>query len=226
MKIFIDDADIVKIKALWQSFPVDGVTTNPTILAKNGRAPYEVLREIRACIGSGAPLQVQVLSRTAEGMVREGHRLAEILGGNTYIKIPAVPEGIKAIRLLTEEGFHVTATAIYSAMQAFLAAKAGAEYAAPYVNRIDNLGMDGVLTAIRIHQIFTVHSLKTQVLAAGFKNTRQVQALCEHGIPAATLAPDILEGLLQNACVTEAAETFITDFEACFGAGSTMLDGV
>jgi len=125
MKFIIDDADIVKIKELYSTYVVDGVTTNPSILAKCGRQPYEVLTEIRQFIGAEAELHVQVIAADADGMVRDGHRIVEVLGRNTYVKVPTTKEGLKAMKALHSEGIHVTATAIYTQMQAYLAAKAG-----------------------------------------------------------------------------------------------------
>lgn len=165
MKLLIDDADIQAIRSVYEYYPVDGVTTNPSILARVGLSqgeqnPYALLREIRAFIGADAELHVQAVSRSAEGMVEEGIRIAEVLGKNTFIKIPAVREGLKAIRILADAGYHVTATAIYTPQQAFLAGKAGADYAAPYVNRIDNMGLDGVAVTKRIHDLFQRNGLK------------------------------------------------------------------
>ena len=144
MKLLIDDANIDKIRKIYEFYTIDGVTTNPSILAKSGRKPYEVLKEIRELLGENAELHVQVVSDTAEKMVQEGHKIVEMLGKNTYIKVPTIPEGLKAMRILSKEGYNITATAIYTPLQAYLAAKAGADYAAPYVNRIDNLGTNGI----------------------------------------------------------------------------------
>ena len=224
MKLLIDDANLAKIKKIYQYYPIDGVTTNPSILAKNGRKPYKVLQEIRAFIGPNAELHAQVLSRTAEGMIEEAHKMAEILGKNTYIKIPTIPEGLKAMKALKAEGFNITATAIYTPMQAYLAAKAGADYAAPYVNRIDNLGADGIASTKLIQNIFESNGFETEILAASFKNSNQVQELCAYGVGAATVAPDVIENLIKNACVTGAVEDFIRDFEGLCGEGKTMLD--
>lgn len=224
MKVLIDDADTTKIRRLWEYYPCDGVTTNPSILAKSGRKPYEVLLEIRSIIGVKAELHVQALSRKSDDMVAEVHRIVETLGEATIVKIPATEEGLRAIRQLNAQGISVTATAIYTPMQAFLAGKAGADYAAPYVNRIDNLSGDGVQTAKNIHDLFQVNGLKTQVLAASFKNTRQVLELARHGIGGATVGTAVFEALLDNACVDHAVEAFMTDFEACHGTGKTMLD--
>lgn len=222
MKFIIDDADIAKIKDIYNTFAVDGVTTNPSILAKSGRQPYEVLTEIREFIGPDAELHVQVIAPDAEGMVRDGHRIVEVLGKNTYVKVPTTKEGLRAMKLLHAEGIRVTATAIYTRMQAFHAAKAGADYAAPYVNRIDNLGGDGVKTAQDIHDIFRKNGLDCQVLAASFKNSQQVQELCEYGIGAATISPDVIEALIKNDSVAMAVEAFVKDFEGLCGKGVTM----
>ena len=224
MKLLIDDANLAKIKHIYEYYPIDGVTTNPSILAKSGQNPYQVLKAIRTFIGDKAELHAQVISRDAEGMIEEAYKMAEILGKNTYIKVPTIPEGLKTMKVLSAKGFKITATAIYTPMQAYLAAKAGAHYAAPYVNRIDNLGADGIASTKMIQDIFDNNGFKTQILAASFKNSNQVQELCAYGVGAATVAPDVIEGLIKNACVTTAVEDFIRDFEGLCGAGKTMLD--
>lgn len=224
MKLLIDDADLERIKTLYNYYPIDGVTTNPSILAKCGRPPYEALFAIREFIGNKAELHVQVVSKTAENMVREGRKIERMLGNNTYIKIPTIPEGLRAMSILRSEGYHVTATAIYTPMQAYLAAKAGAEYAAPYVNRIDNLGNDGVTTTKKMQDIYVHNNLKTRILAAGFKNSQQVQELCEYGVSCLTIASDVIENLIKNANVTSAVDDFVADFESLCGKGKTMLN--
>lgn len=222
MKLIIDDAHIDQIKKIYEFYPIDGVTTNPSILAKSGRNPYEVLKEIRAFIGSEAELHVQAVAKTAEGMVEDAHRIVTELGKNTYVKIPSVPEGFKAMKILTAEGITVTATAIYTSLQGFLAGKCGASYVAPYVNRIDNMGYNGIQVAKQIHDILKKNDLKTEVLAASFKNSQQVLELCEYGIGASTVAPDVIEGLVKNQAITAAIDDFVKDFEGITGEGKTM----
>ena len=124
MKFIIDDANIEKVKEIWDLYPCDGVTTNPSILAKSGRNPYEVLAELREIVGEEGELHVQVVSKDAEGMMKEAKVIREKLGENTFVKIPTTPQGLKAMKALSEQGVNITATAIYTAMQAFLAAKA------------------------------------------------------------------------------------------------------
>ena len=224
MKLIIDEGQIEVIQRLYQVFPAEGVTTNPSILAKAGRPPFAALKEIRQFIGKAAQLHVQVVSGDRNVMLKEAERIRRELGENTYIKVPVTREGLAAIGLLKKEGALVTGTAVYTRLQAYLAAQAGADYVAPYVNRIDNLGGDGIRTVKDIHDLFRNNGCKTQVLAASFKNSQQVQELCQHGIGAATISADVMEGLLKNAAVDLAVSAFRTDFEGLCGQGRTMYD--
>lgn len=223
MKLIIDGVNMDEIREMYEYYPMDGVTCNPSILAKEGKNPYKILKEIRDFIEDGE-LHVQVVSDMADDMVKEAYRILEELGQDTFVKIPTTKEGLKAIRILAAAGVNVTATAIYTPMQAFLAAKAGANYVAPYINRIDNLGSDGVRTAKEIHDMFDRYGFKAEVLAASFKNSRQVITLCEYGIEATTISHDVLELLLKNDSVDAALETFKNDFEKLCGEGKTMLN--
>ena len=216
MKILVDNADLKEIKKIYEVYPVDGVTCNPTILKKTGRNPFEVLKD--------ADLHVQVISAKAEDMVVEAHKIQEVLGENTFIKVPVIPEGLKAIRLLAKEGANVTGTAIYNQMQGYLAGKAGAAYVAPYVNRIDNLGSNGIQVAKDIHDMLKKAGLKTELLAASFKNSQQVLELAKYGLGASTIAPDVIEGLIKVDAARIAVDVFTKDFEALCGEDSTMLD--
>ena len=175
---------------------------------KSGRDPYEVLKEIRSIIGEDGELFVQVTAEKAEGMVEEAHKIVEVLGKTTLIKIPCVPEGFKAMKQLKKEGIRFIGTAIYTAMQGFLAAKCGAEYVAPYVNRIDNMGFDGVQVAKDIHDAITANGLDSGLLAASFKNSQQVLELTKYGVKAVTVAPDVIDGLVKNAAIDSAIAQF------------------
>lgn len=225
MKLLIDDAHIDAIKKIYDIYPVSGVTTNPTILSKVGGNPFDTLRQIRKFIGEEADLHVQAVSRRAEDIVAEAKHIVKILGANTYVKIPAVPEGFRAMKILvdtTEIPF--TATAIYTPMQAFIAGQCGASFAAPYVNRIDNMGFDGIRVAAEIQKIFTANRMETEVIAASFKNSQQVLELCKCGVGAATLSPEIFAALIKNSAIDSAVENFIADFETFAGQNKTMLD--
>ncbi|MBT1177448.1 transaldolase family protein [Bifidobacterium callimiconis] len=222
MKLLIDDADVNAIRRLIDYYPIDGVTTNPTILARSGRSPFDVLGEIRSIIGPEAELHAQVTARDAAGMIEDGRRIAGELGPNTFAKVPSVPEGFKAMKALVSEGVKVTATAVYTPLQAYLAGKAGASYAAPYINRIDNMGYDGVAVACAIHDIFRANGIACNVLAASFKNSQQVLELAQYGVGAATVASSVIDGLVKNPAIDAAVDAFISDFEGLVGAGKTM----
>lgn len=213
MKLLIDDANIENIKYLYEYFPVSGVTTNPSILFKNKKDPVETLTQIRKFIGDDE-LHIQVLSDNASDIVKEARLLKEKFGANTFIKIPTNKEGLKAMRLLNNDKTRITATAIYSPTQAFLASLAGADYVAPYVNRIDNLGYDGVETTIKIQNILEKNQTDTKVLAASFKNTNQVLKLAEYGISIATCSYEVFGKFIEDNNVNKAVEDFVNDFKA------------
>ena len=221
MKLIIDDANLANIQRLYEYYPVDGVTTNPSILAKSGGEPMKVLKAIRDFIGEDE-LHVQTVATDFAGIVEDAHCILKQLGDDTYIKIPSVPEGFKAMKFLQAEGVRITATAIYTPMQAYLAGKSGALYAAPYVNRIDNMGFNGVEVAKAIHDIYVKNSMNTQVLAASFKNSQQVLELCRYGVGAVTVSPDIMDDFTKNMAIDAAVAAFTADFERVTFPGATM----
>ena len=222
MKLIIDDADINSIRKLYEYYPVSGVTTNPSILMKAGRNPFEVLKEIRSFIGKEGDLHVQTIAKDADGIVLDARRIVSELGENTFVKIPAIPEGFKAMKSLRKDGIRVTATAVYTPLQGYLAAECGAEYAAPYINRIDNMGYDGVAVAKEIHDIYRNNDYNTGVLAASFKNSQQVLELCKYGIAAVTASPSVIENFVNNAAINSAVDAFLRDFENLTGKGITV----
>lgn len=224
MKLIIDDANVEKVREVWDVYPCDGVTTNPSILAKGGRKPYDVLLELREIVGAEGELHVQVISKDVDGMLEESKVIREKLGSNTYVKVPVTRQGLKTIKILSSQGVNVTATAIYTPMQAFLAAKAGAKYAAPYINRIDNFGYNGVQVAMDIQDIFENNNLSCEVLAASFKNSQQVLELTKYGVGAATVGTDVMEGLIKNKAIDAAIDAFGEDFASIAGEGYTMAD--
>ena len=227
MELYIDDADLKEIRRLYELYPLDGVTTNPSILAKTGRDPVQILKEIRSALGEKAVIFAQVIPTDVPGMIRDAHALVSLLGEHTVIKIPSIPEGFRAIRELSAEGIQTCGTVVYTPLQAYLAAKSGAAYVAPYINRIDNMGFDGVEVVKKIQDILDVHGYDTKILAASFKNSQQVLDLCAYGIKAATCAPSVIDGFVKNAAIDSAVENFISDFlKVSNGAGSVseLLD--
>ena len=223
MKLFIDDADIAAIKELVEYYPIDGVTTNPSILAKAKKDPRKTLTEIREAIGPERLIFAQAVAADYEGMIRDAHMIMDLLGENTVVKIPSTPVGFKAIAALHKEGIRTCGTVVYTPMQAYLAAKAGASYVAPYVNRIDNMGYDGVKVVQEIQDILDSCGYECQVLAASFKNSQQVLELAVYGIENATCGADIIRGFVKNAAIDGAVDDFIRDFKALTGV-TAMTD--
>lgn len=225
MLMLIDDADLRSIEELYSKYPYDGVTTNPTILSKTGNPdPMDQLKKIRSLIPADAMLHAQVLSVETADMVREAQYMVSVLGKDTFIKVPVTENGLKAISILSKENIHVTATAIYGTMSAFMAAKAGAEFLAPYVNRLDNLGYNGVQTALDIHMMVKAAGYQAEVLGASFKNAQQIIEMGKGGIGAVTVNSDLLKSLAINGIAENAVKDFIRDFERCCGEKKTMLD--
>lgn len=226
MNMLIDHADIDIIKSICETYPVDGVTTNPTILARTKRRPYEVLKEIREFLPTGAQLHVQVVSIKADDMINEAHHIQAVLGEHTYIKIPVIPEGLKAIKALKQEGANITGTIVLTPMQGYLAAKAGADYVAPYVNRIDKYGMNGIQMVKNMHDMFQKNNFKTGILGASFKNVQQIVELAQYGVASCTLAPDVIEQFLCFDPVDIQVTKFVNDFESLYGKHQTMIEEI
>ncbi|WNS78275.1 transaldolase family protein [Domibacillus sp. DTU_2020_1001157_1_SI_ALB_TIR_016] len=217
MLLVIDSANIESIQDLAECFPVDGVTTNPAIITKEKKPFLPLLKEIQSIIGKERMLFVQVLQEYAEEMVKEAVYLKEEIGGNLYIKIPVTAEGIKAIKQLKQQGIRTLATAIYTPMQALVAAKAGADFVAPYVNRIDNLAGDGVQVVRDIVEAFDRCQLPCQVLAASFKNTQQVHGVGLAGVHGVTAGPKILKSLVEHPVTESNVKQFVEDWKLFYG---------
>ncbi|AIF53039.1 transaldolase family protein [Pelosinus sp. UFO1] len=222
MNILLDTAEVDFIKSANEYYPIDGITTNPTILAKGKRPYIEILQEIVSIIGSEKMLHVQVLSTNAKEIVKEAEYVNKVLSGNIYIKIPVVPEGFKAMMALQKKNIKVTATAVSTPQQALMAAKAGASFVAPYVNRIDNISGDGVKVVADIIKIFNTHNMKAQVIAASFKNVEQVQKVCLAGTHAVTVSEDVFTNLYHHPLTDWSVNKFIEDWESAYGKGAVL----
>ncbi|APQ76713.1 fructose-6-phosphate aldolase [Clostridium botulinum] len=217
MLILLDTANIESIKNINDIYPLDGVTTNPTIISKEKKDFIGILRKIRNVIGEEKMLHVQVIGSKAEDMIEEAVYLNEKIGGNLYIKIPVTEQGIKAMKKLSKEGYKITATAIFTAQQALMATKAGAEFVAPYVNRIDNLMGDGIKVVSDIVNIFETYNINSKVLAASFKNTEQIHNACLKGAHSVTVNEDLINQLIYHPLTDLSVDNFVKDWENQYG---------
>jgi fructose-6-phosphate aldolase 2 len=222
MLILLDTANLEEIKRLNDLYPIDGVTTNPSIIAKEDKDFLELLTEIKNIIGQDKMLHAQVLSTGAEEMVEEAEFLAEKFGENLYVKVPVISEGIKAIKILSKKGIKITATAVFTPQQAFMAAKAGVNFVAPYVNRLDNISADGINVVSEIVKLFKVHQLDTKVIAASFKNVNQIHQCLLQGSQAITANPELIEKLVYHPMTELGVEGFISDWEKVYGQGKKV----
>jgi len=216
MEYYIDSANAAVIADLCRFFPVAGVTTNPTIIAREKGDFRQILLDVRAAAGNRL-LHAQVTAETAEEMLREARLFRDLLGDPLAVKIPVTREGLRAISLLKEEGFTVTATAIFSATQAMLAAEAGADYAAPYINRFDTVCGDGVRLVGDIAMLYAQNGYKTKILAASFKNAQQIAEVMEAGAQSVTLAPELFDMMLKHPMTDLAMDAFRRDWAGVYG---------
>ncbi|MRG86786.1 transaldolase family protein [Salinibacillus xinjiangensis] len=223
MRLYIDSANIEKIKKLNQYYPISGVTTNPTLLVKENRPYLEVLKEIRTMIGEEKELFVQALGDTAEEIVEESRYITNELSGKVIVKVPVTEEGIRAIKQLTAEGIQTLATTVYTAFQALMAAMSGAKYVAPYVNRIDNLTGNGVAVVEEIAKLFATYELTCEILSASFKNLQQVHNVCLAGSETVTVAPDIIEKMVAFPSTASDVVDFKQQWTEAFGPNSSNL---
>ena len=191
-----DSANAMDVSKLIDRFPIEGVTTNPTIVAREKGDLKKLLFDMRRVIGPDMMLHVQTMQNEACAMAREALALRDALGGNFYIKIPATAEGLKAIRLLKSKGIKTTATAIFSAQQALLCAKAGADFVAPYVNKLSDICVNAIGVVGEIVSEFDRFGLSTRVLSASFRNVDQVNQVALMGSHAITLPVPFYDKLI------------------------------
>ncbi len=221
MLILLDSADLHALSELIPQYPVDGVTTNPTIIGRSCSAKREIselLQSIQRLIGEGRMLHIQVTATDSAGMMAEAEAINEQFGRDVYVKIPVTLEGIKAIAVLTKRGVRVTATAVFTPQQALIAAKAGADFVAPYLNRLDDLAIDGSRVVSEIKQILHQYSLNTRVLAASFKNIEQIHQVCLSGADALTVSPELYKNMLFHPLTNISVDRFEQDWAAIPGS--------
>jgi len=211
MKFFVDTADIKEIRDLAATGLLDGVTTNPTLVAKSGRDFFEVLKEICAIVKG--PVSAEVAATDADGMIREGETLAKI-AKNIAIKVPLTWDGLKACKYFTDKGTMVNVTLCFSAAQAILAAKAGATFVSPFVGRLDDVGQDGMQLIAEICTIYRQYDyFKTQILVASVRNPMHVTYAAKMGAHVATIPPSILKQLVQHPLTDKGLAAFLVDWQ-------------
>ncbi|MFB2903393.1 fructose-6-phosphate aldolase [Aeromonas jandaei] len=223
MIYMLDTANLDAIRRAVDLYPLAGVTTNPTIIAKENRTLREILLDIREIIGETRMLHAQVLGTTAEIMLKEARALRQF-DPHIIIKVPVTPQGIKAMKLMKADGMRITATAILTPQQALMAAMAGAEFLAPYVNRLDNICSGGCSVVADITQLIATYQLSAKVLAASFKNVQQVHEVAKAGAQSVTIAPDVFDQLLNHPLTDSGVAGFVMDWNGVYGEGKTILD--
>ncbi len=216
IELYLDTADVAEVTRFNQCLPLKGVTTNPSILAKSQQGLNETLKSMQQALGGSPRFHAQVVSTTVEGMVEEARQINE-LPYDMVVKVPATETGLVAIRLMKQEGIQVLATAIYSAQQGFLAALCGADYLAPYVNRIDAMNGNGVEVVADLQLLLDHNQLPAKILAASFKNTQQAMEVMMLGIEAITLPVDVAAQMFAHPAVQPAVDQFDKDWKSAFG---------
>ena len=223
MLYILDTADLSAIRHCNEFYPLAGVTTNPSIIAKENCDFWKLVREIRSIIGEDKMLHVQTTQKTAEKIVEEAKLLKQELKGRFFIKIPINEEGLKATMELKKLGIGVLMTAIFTPAQALMAAMAGADFVAPYVNRIDNILGDGSAVVAEIVKQFQLYGTDCRVLAASFKNAEQVHKCASVGCQCVTVTADILKSLISHPMTDSAIAGFDKDWKAVYDE-KTILD--
>ena len=224
MKYLIDSANLDEIRALSEYLPIAGVTSNPSIVKKEGSVPFFAhMREIRSIIGNLRPLHIQVTATDYDGMMRDAEAVFRHVDEKVFIKVPVDFEGVKVIKALRRQGANVTATAVYGLDQAFMALEAGADCIAPYYNRMEALGVDAASVIGNIAGIIAHYGYETEILAASFKQPAQIDRAILAGAHSVTVAPDVLRGIFAKQVVADAVQAFSDDWTGLYG-GKTLAE--
>ena len=211
MKFFIDTANFDDIKAAYEMGFIAGVTTNPSLIVKEKRDLHEVIQQIADLVEG--PVSAEVIAATAPEMVKEAHELIK-LGDNVVIKVPMTAEGLKAVSVLSKEGIKTNVTLIFSANQALLAARAGATYVSPFVGRVDDISMDGIQLIEDIAEIFMIHNISTEIIAASVRTPMHMTQCAKAGAHIATVPFNVLQQSLKHPLTDAGLARFLADWEA------------
>ena len=214
MKFFLDTANVEYIKEVNEMGVICGVTTNPSLVAKEGRDFNEVIKEITEIVDG--PISGEVVSEDAQGMIKEGREIAAI-HKNMIVKIPMTAEGLKATKVLSKEGIKTNVTLIFSATQALLAANAGATYVSPFLGRVDDISMVGMDLVSDIAEIFEIHGIETEIIAASVRNPIHVIEAAKAGADIATVPFNLVEQMIKHPLTDQGLEKFKADWAAAFG---------
>lgn len=209
MRLFIDTANIDEIKEINEWGVIEGVTTNPSLIVKEGRNLKEVIKEITNIVDG--PVSAEVISTDTEGMVEEARELAEI-DYNVVIKIPLTKEGLRAVKILTKEGIKTNVTLVFSQNQALLAARAGATYVSPFLGRLDDIGTNGINLIYDIADIFQIHNIDTKIIAASIRNPMHVEEVARAGAHIATIPYGVFEKMLNHPLTDSGIKQFLDDW--------------
>lgn len=210
MKIFMDTANVEEIARFVDWGVVYGVTTNPSLIAKSGRTQAEVIPEIAAMVSG--PVSAEVISTECAGMVEEARRLSKI-AANVVIKIPCIPEGLKAVKILAAEGIKTNVTLVFSMSQALMAARAGAAYVSPFIGRLDDIGEDGVQLVKNIVDAFRLYGIETEVIAASIRHIEHVEKVMLTGCQIATIPTKVLEQMIKHPLTDKGLDQFMADYK-------------
>ena len=215
MRFFLDTANIEHIKDANEMGVICGVTTNPSLIAKEGRDFNEVIKEITEIVDG--PISGEVISEDAQGMIKEGREIAKI-HKNMIVKIPMTAEGLKATKVLSKEGIKTNVTLIFSVTQALLAANAGATYVSPFLGRIDDISMDGMELVRNIAEIFAIHGIDTEIIAASVRNPIHVIQAAQAGANISTIPYSLVLQMIKHPLTDQGLEKFKADWAAAFGS--------
>jgi len=214
MIFFLDTANVEYIKKVNDMGVIKGVTTNPSLIAKEGRDFNEVIKEITEIVHG--PISGEVVSEDAEGMIAEGRKIATI-HKNMIVKIPMTEEGLKAVKVLAKEGIKTNVTLIFSATQALLAANSGATYVSPFLGRIDDISMNGMDLIKDIAEIFSIHGIESKIIAASVRTPIHVIEAAKAGADIATVPYELIMNMLKHPLTNQGLERFKADWQSAFG---------
>ncbi len=216
MRFFVDTANIEEIRKANEMGIICGVTTNPSLIAKEGRDFKQVIEEIASIVNGPISGEVKATTADAAGMIEEGRQIAAI-HPNMVVKIPMTSEGLKAVKVLTGEGIKTNVTLVFSAAQALLAARAGATYVSPFLGRLDDISMPGIDLIEEITEIFSIHEIETEIIAASIRNPIHVIDCAKAGADIATVPYPVLEQMTRHPLTDQGIKKFQDDYRKVFG---------